>query len=63
VFLVSDGSGYINGEVVVMDGGEWLQGAGEFSAMGKTLSDREWQSMKPRKPASRNLSSGNSGLL
>ena len=26
-FLVSDGSAYINGEVVTMDGGEWLQGA------------------------------------
>ena len=26
--------GYINGEVVTMDGGEWLQGAGEFTALG-----------------------------
>jgi len=24
-FLISDGSGYINGEVVTMDGGEWLK--------------------------------------
>jgi len=48
-FLVSDGSGYINGEVVVMDGGEWLQGAGEFSALGKLLSESEWQALKPGK--------------
>jgi NAD(P)-dependent dehydrogenase (short-subunit alcohol dehydrogenase family) len=49
-FLVSDGSGYINGEVVTMDGGEWLQGAGEFTALGRQLTDKEWEMMKPRKP-------------
>jgi NAD(P)-dependent dehydrogenase (short-subunit alcohol dehydrogenase family) len=48
-FLVSDGSGYINGEVVVMDGGEQLQGAGEFSALGRLLKEDDWKSMKPRK--------------
>jgi NAD(P)-dependent dehydrogenase (short-subunit alcohol dehydrogenase family) len=48
-FLVSDGSGYINGEVVTMDGGEWLQGAGEFSALGRLLSDEDWKQMKPKK--------------
>lgn len=30
-YLVSDFSGYITGEVVTMDGGEWLNGAGEFN--------------------------------
>lgn len=49
-FLVSDASGYINGEVVVMDGGEWLQGAGEFSAFGRELTDQDWELFKPRKP-------------
>jgi NAD(P)-dependent dehydrogenase (short-subunit alcohol dehydrogenase family) len=49
-FLVSDASGYINGEVVVMDGGEWLQGAGEFSAIGRELTDKDWELFKPRKP-------------
>ncbi|WP_196885024.1 SDR family oxidoreductase [Aureivirga sp. CE67] len=30
-YLLSDFSAYINGEVVTIDGGEWLQGAGEFN--------------------------------
>jgi NAD(P)-dependent dehydrogenase (short-subunit alcohol dehydrogenase family) len=48
-FLVSDGSGYINGDVITMDGGEWLQGAGEFSALGRMLTEAEWAALKPRK--------------
>jgi len=48
-FLVSDNSGYINGEVVRMDGGEFLQGAGEFSSLGRALSNEDWESLKPRK--------------
>jgi NAD(P)-dependent dehydrogenase (short-subunit alcohol dehydrogenase family) len=48
-FLVSDGSGYINGEVIRMDGGEFLQGAGEFSNLGRLLKDEDWESLKPRK--------------
>jgi NAD(P)-dependent dehydrogenase (short-subunit alcohol dehydrogenase family) len=48
-FLVSDGSAYINGDVVTMDGGEWLQGAGEFAALGRMLTDQEWELMKPKK--------------
>ena len=30
-FLVSDASDWMRGEVVTMDGGEWLRGAGEFN--------------------------------
>ncbi len=48
-FLVSDGSGYINGEVVRMDGGEFLQGAGEFSNLGRILKEEDWQALKPKK--------------
>ncbi|ERJ57999.1 SDR family oxidoreductase [Sphingobacterium paucimobilis] len=32
-FLVSDFAGYINGEVITIDGGEWLQGAGQLNGM------------------------------
>ena len=48
-FLVSDGAAYINGEVVTMDGGEWLQGAGEFNYVGQLLSDAEWAAFRPAK--------------
>jgi NAD(P)-dependent dehydrogenase (short-subunit alcohol dehydrogenase family) len=51
-FLVSDGSAYINGEVVTMDGGEWLEGAGEFTALGRMLREEEWAAMKPKKKGS-----------
>jgi NAD(P)-dependent dehydrogenase (short-subunit alcohol dehydrogenase family) len=51
-FLVSDGSGYINGEVIRMDGGEFLQGAGEFSNLGRMLKEEDWQALKPKKPGS-----------
>ena len=30
-FLVCAGAAYINGEVVTIDGGDWLKGAGQFS--------------------------------
>lgn len=32
-YLVSDYSAYVNGEVMTIDGGEWLQGAGEFNGL------------------------------
>jgi NAD(P)-dependent dehydrogenase (short-subunit alcohol dehydrogenase family) len=51
-FLVSDGSGYLNGEVIRMDGGEFLQGAGEFSNLGRILKEKDWQAIKPKKSGS-----------
>jgi NAD(P)-dependent dehydrogenase (short-subunit alcohol dehydrogenase family) len=32
-YLMSDYSSFVNGEVVTIDGGEWLYGAGEFSML------------------------------
>ncbi|MBL1409520.1 SDR family oxidoreductase [Sphingobacterium faecale] len=40
-FLVSDFAGYINGEVVTIDGGEWLQGAGQMNGM-EAVPDDMW---------------------
>lgn len=48
-FMVSDKSGYINGEQIVMDGGEWLKGAGEFSHLGDLMTPEMWEAIKPKK--------------
>ncbi|MBX6320668.1 MAG: SDR family oxidoreductase [Rhodospirillaceae bacterium] len=47
-FLLSDGAGYINGEVVTIDGGEWLMGAGQFNFLSR-LGDDDWRALRPRK--------------
>lgn len=44
-FLVSDFSGYINGEVITIDGGEWLQGAGQFNAL-EMIPPQMWDSIE-----------------
>jgi len=44
-YLVSNQAGYINGECVVIDGGEWLRGAGEFNAFTE-LPDRVWEALE-----------------
>ncbi len=49
-FLVSDQAGYINGEMVYMDGGEMLAGSSSFSMIGRRLPDSAWQLMNPKKP-------------
>jgi NAD(P)-dependent dehydrogenase (short-subunit alcohol dehydrogenase family) len=46
-FLVAGGSGYVNGEVVTIDGGEWLKGASQFALM-EALSEEEWAAMRGR---------------
>ena len=34
-YMISDFGGYLNGEVIVLDGGEWLKGAGQFNMLDK----------------------------
>lgn len=47
-YLISDYAGYINGEVVTIDGGEWLKGAGEFNQLEK-IPKRIWSMMDKRR--------------
>ncbi|ASU36733.1 SDR family oxidoreductase [Mucilaginibacter xinganensis] len=44
-FLVSDFSGYINGDVITIDGGEWLQGAGQFNGL-EMVSGEMWDNIE-----------------
>jgi NAD(P)-dependent dehydrogenase (short-subunit alcohol dehydrogenase family) len=44
-YLVSDASSWMRGEVVTIDGGEWLAGAGEFNDL-LELSDADWQAFR-----------------
>jgi NAD(P)-dependent dehydrogenase (short-subunit alcohol dehydrogenase family) len=44
-FLLADGVGYITGEVIAIDGGQWLNTAGGFGAL-TDLSDAEWQEIR-----------------
>lgn len=46
-FLMSEGSSYITGEVITMDGGEWVAGAGEFNFLSK-YTDEEWVEIKSK---------------
>ena len=48
-FLMANDVTYINGEVITIDGGEWLQGAGQFNFIGQMMSVADWQALKPKK--------------
>lgn len=44
-YLMSDYSGYINGEVVTIDGGEWLRNGGEFSHL-EQIPNEMWDQLE-----------------
>ncbi len=44
-YLVSDYSAYVNGEVITIDGGEWLKGAGQFNML-ELITDDMWDTIE-----------------
>lgn len=44
-YMVSDYSSYVNGEVMTIDGGEWLKGAGEFNNLDQ-IPQEMWDMME-----------------
>lgn len=44
-YLMSDYSGYIHGEIITIDGGEWIGGAGQFNWL-ENLPDEMWDKIR-----------------
>ena len=44
-YLMSDFSAFVNGEVITIDGGEWLKGAGEFNMLEK-IPEQMWDMLE-----------------
>ncbi|SCY96815.1 SDR family oxidoreductase [Flavobacterium caeni] len=44
-YLVSDFSAYVNGEVITIDGGEWLKGAGQFNLL-EAIPEQMWDMLE-----------------
>ena len=47
-YLMSERSGYITGDCITIDGGEWIKGAGQFNFLDR-LSAADWDALKPKK--------------
>lgn len=52
-YLVSDFSSYVNGEVITIDGGEWLKGAGEFNMLSE-IPESLWDQLEQMIRAKKN---------
>lgn len=52
-YLVSDFSSYVNGEVITIDGGEWLKGAGQFNLL-EAIPEEMWDMLEMMIKAKKN---------
>lgn len=52
-YLVSDFSAYINGDVITIDGGEWLKGAGQFNLL-EQIPEEMWDMLEMMIKAKKN---------
>ena len=52
-YLVSDFSAYVNGEVITIDGGEWLKGAGQFNLL-EAIPEEMWDMLETMIKAKKN---------
>ena len=48
-YLISDYSAYVNGEVITIDGGEWLRNGGQFSHL-EMIPDQMWDMLEKSRP-------------
>lgn len=48
-YLISDAADYINGEVITIDGGEWLNGAGMFNMLSR-VTEADWERIRQLVP-------------
>lgn len=52
-YLVSDFSSYVNGDVITIDGGEWLKGAGQFNLL-EAIPEELWDQLEMMIKAKKN---------